>query len=455
MLRGIELPMIEAARRRVRGVSRSLAVKLVLGLAVLALLSSTVVPASATSPLGHVSVSGTDLLADGQQLGPLRGFNDATVLEFQVMAYLAGQPSYAGENQNFPYPAGQEPPGQPSQPRLSCASSAAFWDLYFSLAHHYGFNLVRLGPCGDWNIAIDYQAWHDDPAGYYSFLGEMLDAAANHSVYVNLILAGGDSFDFGGSGSAFNVSSSAYSRYIAYAQAVMVALADYDALAFYDMWNEPEATDYFGVGNPGPTQIAFRTWARTVANATLAASLISHPRTMGVGDGGDLNGNWHWGYGSFYNCTGGTGFEITSRHIYASANDAYLFHDAQAWSTTVGKPYFVGEVARNNVTPMVRWTYAEQKIEYYGAVGWASMVITGTSDYPASQGLIESLLDVIIIPIIDAVILAMGSSYGLVGIGIGAVLLVGGLLTRHWLVALLGLAVLILTLIFIGGLLAL
>ena len=104
---GTELPIIEAARPRVRGVARSLAVKLLIALSVLTLLGSMVQPVAATPDLGHVSVSGTHLLANGQQLGSLRGFNDATVLEFQVMAYLDGLTTYAGENQNFPYPAGQ------------------------------------------------------------------------------------------------------------------------------------------------------------------------------------------------------------------------------------------------------------------------------------------------------------------------------------------------------------
>ena len=442
--------MIEGAERRLRGVARHPALKF-LPMLTLCILLGALIPSSvsATAGVSHVSVSGTHLEAGGSTI-TFRGFDDTTALEFQMMAYVQGLSTYAGENQNFPYPAGSPPFGEPAQPRLDVSSNAQFWDEYFTLAHHYGFNLVRLGACSAWTLGIDFNCWASDPIAYYNVLGEMLDAAANHSVYVCLLLSGGDTFTFAGTGSAFNVSSSAYAHYIIYADDVMETLAGYDSLAFYDMWNEPDASTHWA-----HDQVAFRTWARDVANGTAFASALSHLRTMGVGDGGDLAGNFDWGYADFFNCTGGTYFEICQRHVYASAEDAYLFADPQAWADSVGKPYFVGEVARSNVTPIVRWAYAEQQIELNGAAGWCAMVLTGTAGYPANDSLLASLFNAIVQPIITAVLLAAGSVYGVAGLAVGLVLFIGAAITHHWIIALLGLAVIILTLVLVGGLLAL
>jgi len=79
---------------------------------------------------------------------------------------------------------------------------------------------------------------------------------------------------------------------------------------------------------------------------------------------------------------------------------------------------------------------------------------TGTIIQGNTVGSYSDIFGDILTPLISAVLISMGSAYGIAGFAIGAIVLVVGVLARRWYLIVIGLAVIILTLIFVGGLLA-
>ena len=335
---------------------------------------------SAAPAYGRISVSGSDLTVNGDASAQFFGVVDTTALQFAIMAYINGDMTVAGKTSVF------NGPDTGGDMRMSQnANAEEFWHQYFALLAYYDCNIVRIGAGDTWGTELQYQAWlyhHDE---YMNLLKIMLDEAYEHGVWVVLVLAGsqGESnapYGFGGSGSAFVAGSSAFNRYVEYCRDVMGAFEYHDALGFYDMWNEPD----HNIVNQNywkNDKVKFNTWAKAVAAATAGAS--THPRTMGVAGYGTLFG---WSQSDFDLSTGKTGFEIAHRHFYAQADDAYLFTDPEQWAANDNLPLFWGELAKNNVYPLVRWTFGENTIYANGGQAITSMVLTGTTNYPYRGG---------------------------------------------------------------------
>ena len=71
-------------------------------------------------------------------------------------------------------------------------------------------------------------------------------AASSHGVFVVLVLAGTNGyppFSFGGTGSPFDITSTAFSNYISYADDSMHALSGKEGIGMFDLWNEPDSDD--------------------------------------------------------------------------------------------------------------------------------------------------------------------------------------------------------------------
>jgi hypothetical protein len=258
---------------------------------------------------------------------------------------------------------------------------------YFAISASYNMNLVRIGPQDEWASQKMYEAWLNHNAAFDTLLHTMCDAAERRGVWLCLTLAGTAAvaaYSFGGSGSPFDTSSTAYAHYIAYCNDVMDELEDENAIAMYDMWNEPDHDwQYANYWNSHGGKTGFRTWASAVANATASAS--THPRTMGVAGLGSM---FAWGQSDFNLATGYPGFEIAHRHYYATAQDTYLFMDPEDWAYDAGKPLYWGELAYNAGNVLTRWDFAENTIMAAGGQAIAPMVLTGTDDYPYTGGLI-------------------------------------------------------------------
>jgi PKD repeat protein len=332
-----------------------------------------------------VSVQGTTILVDGQApASKFYGVVDTTALAFAILAYIEGQTQYAGRSSVFNGPdtgdyGAVAPNGNPAE----------FFDRYFALLSYYHCNLVRIGAGDRWATGIQYDAWTNHHDAFLSLLQTMVAAAESHNVWIVLVLAGSTEypvFSYGGTGSVFSNTSTAYGNYITYCDGVMAALDGLPGIAWYDLFNEPDHNAvYSSYWSSNGGKSAFHSWASSVADDTRGAS--THPRTMGVAGLGSMFG---WGKTDFDLCTGTVPFEIASRHYYASNTDAYNFATPEAWARADGKPLYWGELAMNNVYPLVRYTFAEQAIFNNGGQAITSMVLTGTAGYPVGQETVPS-----------------------------------------------------------------
>ena len=345
------------------------------------IIASEAQAASETSVSGRVTVSGTDILIDGEiPEEKFFGVVDTTALQFAIMAYVNGDTSVAGKNSVFDGPDTSSNGGKISQN----ATANDFWHQYFALMKHYDCNLVRIGAGDSWGSSIQYQAWLNHRESYVSMLKTMCEEAMEHGVWVCLVLAGSQeypAYQFGGEGSVFDTSSSAYSNYIQYCKSMMSLLENENAVAMYDMFNEPDHNNCNANYWHGDKQ-AFSNWASAVAEDTSGSS--THPRTLGVAGYGDLFSSWS--QEDFDLSTGDVGFEIAHRHYYASAKDSSLFSQPEAWADHYGLPLLWGELADNSVYPLIRHTYGEEAIWNAGGQAITSMVLTGTDGYPYTGG---------------------------------------------------------------------
>ena len=346
------------------------------------IIASEAQTASATSISGRVTVSGTDILIDGEvPEEKFFGVVDTTALQFAIMAYVNGDTSVAGKNSVFNGPDTSPDGGKISQN----ATASDFWHQYFALMKYYNCNLVRIGAGDSWGSALQYEAWLNHRESYTSLLKTMCEEAMEHGVWVCLVLAGSQeypTYQFGGEGSVFDTSSSAYSNYIQYCNSMMSMLESENAIAMYDMFNEPDHNNCDANYWHGNKQ-AFSNWASSVAEDTSGTS--THPRTMGIAGLGNLFG---WSKEDFGLSTGNVGFEIAHRHYYASAKDSSLFSQPEEWSDSYGLPLLWGELADNSVYPLIRHTFGEAEIWKAGGQAITSMVLTGTAGYPYTGGIL-------------------------------------------------------------------
>ena len=338
---------------------------------------------SAAPSIGRVTVSGTKILVDGAvPTEKFFGVDDTTALQFAIMAYINGETNVAGWSSVFPGP-------DTSTRRTVDPHDTAdnFWHQYFALMQYYDCNLVRIG-CGDaWGTELQYNAWLNHHDAYISLLKTMCRQAEAHGVWVTLVLAGSQeypTFQYKGSGTVFDPSSSAFSRWAAYCRDVMTALDGENAICWYDLYNEPDH-NFVAQSYWKGDKAKFNTWARAAVAATNGVS--SHPRTMGVAALGTLFG---WNKADFDLAVGTIGVEILHVHYYGSNYDSYNFAAPEDWARQNGKPLFWGELGWNGQYPLTRYTFAENAIWNAGGQAIASMVLTGTSGYPYYGG---SLVD--------------------------------------------------------------
>ncbi len=176
--------------------------------------------------------------------------------------------------------------------------------------------------------------------------------------------------------------SSAYENYVTYARGLMSDLSGQVALAWYDVFNEPDCdNDYTNFWSTNGGTTAFHTWACDVAADTANAS--DHPRTMGTAALGLMFG---WNKADFDLATGTVPFEIAEVHYYGSNSDTSNFAMPQQWAAEDNKPLFWGELGYNAVYPLVMYPFAINAIFANGGQAITSMVLTGTANYPYTGG---------------------------------------------------------------------
>ncbi len=267
-----------------------------------------------------MSVSGTSLLIDGKPTSQrFFGVVDTNALQFAILAFIEEQISYAGKSSVFPGPdTGNFGVVSPHDTTVN------FFGKYFSLLVKHNCNMVGIGAADAWGSRIQCEAWKDHRDQYFSLLKCMCDQAAKSNVWILLSMAGSQeypTYQYGGLGTVFRTFSTAYSNYVTYCRSVMSTLNGKTAVAWYDVFNEPDHNNChakYWTCNGG--KAAFFNWATAVTKAT--SGLSSHPRTMGVAGLGNMFG---WGQVDLDVCTGKVPFEIASRHYHASNKDMKNF----------------------------------------------------------------------------------------------------------------------------------
>jgi hypothetical protein len=324
----------------------------------------------------------TELTVDGTELsaGQLYGVDDTTLLQFAILAYIEGNTQYKGMNQNFPGPGGTITPNY---------ESGVMFHQYFAICAEYNINLVRIGAGDKWGSQIQFEAWLNHHDAFISLIETMARQAADHGVYICLVLGAAQEwpvYQYGGSGVVFEIGSTAYSNYITYCRDTMAALDDEVGIGMWDLMNEPDYDQtYNGYWSSHGGKAAFNAWAKAVAADT--ASARTKPRTMGTAGQGLMFG---FSQSDFNLATGTCGFEILHRHYYASAQDSYLFADPESWADACGKPLLWGELGNNGGGMYIRWSWAEQQIYASGGTAICTMVLGSMDGYPYSGG---SLVD--------------------------------------------------------------
>ena len=352
-----------------------------LGMGALLVTSPTTMAASPSHDIGRVTVSGTDIFIDGEKTDQqFFGVVDSTALAFAIDNYINGNKAVAGWTSVFNGPdTGARMPVTPND------TPDAFWDQYFAQMASYGYNLVRIGPHDYWGTQLSYDAWNNHQGQFYDLLHSMCYYAQYHGVWLSFSMGGSQqypAFHFNGGGDVFEPGTQAFNNYVKYVNDIMAELEDWDSIAMYDVFNEPDHDAVYSAywSSHGGKQ-AFNDWANAVADAT--AGVSTHPRNMGVAGFGSMFG---MNQEDFNLATGHTGFEILHRHYYGSNTDPYNFEAPEQWADEVGKPLMWGELANNGPYPPVRYDFAEKSIRNAGGQLITSMVATGTPGYPYYGG---------------------------------------------------------------------
>ncbi len=352
-----------------------------LGMGALLVTSPTTMAASPSHDIGRVTVSGTDILIDNVKTDQqFFGVVDSTALAFAIDNYINGNKAVAGWTSVFNGPdTGARMPVTPND------TPDEFWNQYFAQMASYGYNLVRIGPHDYWGTELSYNAWNNHQDQFYDLLHSMCYYAQYHGVWLSFSMGGSQqypAFHFNGGGDVFVPGSQAFNNYITYVKDIMVELEDWDSIAMYDVFNEPDHNVvHSAFWNSNGGKQAFNDWANAIADET--AGVSTHPRNMGVAGFGNMFG---MNQEDFNLATGHTGFEILHRHYYGSNTDPYNFEAPEQWADEIGKPLMWGELARNDVYPIVRYDFAEQAIWNAGGQLITSMVASGTPGYPYYGG---------------------------------------------------------------------
>ena len=301
-----------------------------------ALLTVGSVPVTASD--NGLGVDGTALSIDGEIVtDPLTGVCDTTVLQYAVLAYLENSTELSGMNDHFPGPEGT----------LDCTSLDDLWGQYFTLCEFYDLDLIRIGAGDEWGTDIQYEAWLDHHDEYIDLLESMARHAEAHGCHIVLVLAGTQSYpgpSFGIWDDCFNISSQAYSNYIAYARDTMLELGDEPGIGLYDMWDRPdhdEAYTWYWSTNGDTT--TYSTWIGQIALDTADCAL--HPRLIGTQGFGHM---FRWGQEDFDMATGP--FEVCGHYLYPS-DGTDLISEPEAWADQAGKPLiWIGESSEAKIS---------------------------------------------------------------------------------------------------------
>ena len=311
---------------------------------------STSVMGSGMSITGFVTAQGTTLYANGVPI-QLFGVNDD-------MGFVYTYWKDYGRNYNFPTFDG----------RISGVSSAdQFWQQYFRYFLHYqqkvagsscsssacnpNPNLLRLTVGWDFGSEDSYDAWKNDPAGYFANFDALVKWAKAAGVYLvpMLMLSPNDrSFMW----EYFDTSSSRYAHLVQFERAMMSKYANEPTIAIWDVYNEADVSLPYWPDHGGFS--SFKAWEQRLVNdvrsATTQLITLGHAMTSAYyffPNDAQVSGYDQTWYNAF---TSIQGVDVTHIHVYGTAegsSNVYLIDWLAQWAKAVGKPMFIGELGYN------------------------------------------------------------------------------------------------------------
>jgi hypothetical protein len=321
----------------------------------------------------------------------LVGQVETTAIAFSIMGYLEGQTDYQGKCSHL------YGPDTGSDNKIpNCEDSYEFFDQYFAISKSLGMNFIRIGPGDSWGSEYMYHYQQNHQTAFYSLLHNMTAAAEAHEVWLCFVLAGSQayggtypySYQYGGTGTVFDKNSTAYANYKEYCLAMIEEFENDTAVGMFDMFNEPDHDNiHQNYWHTHGDDDAFAAWAADIASWACPATDV--PVGMGVAYIGAM---WSWGSSTFAKAQGNWAFDVANFHMYGYATDNNNINLITGWAADNNKPVYLSEVANNQYYPIQRWAIQENHLFNVTTTGVAAgpMVLTGTPDYPWTQGHITS-----------------------------------------------------------------
>jgi len=302
------------------------------------------------SVTGVIKVQGTSLTVDGVPI-QLFGVNDD-------MGFIYTYWKDYGRNYNFPTFDGT----------IAGVSSAdQFWQQYFRYFLHYqqkvagstcstsscnpNPNLLRVTVGWDFGGEDSYNAWKNDPAGYFADFDAMVKWAKAAGVYVVPMLMQSPN-DRSYIWEYFDTSSSRYAHLVQFERGMMTKYANEPTIAMWDVYNEADVSLPYWPSHGGFS--TFKAWEQRLVNdvrsATSQLLTLGHAMTSAYyffpNDALVSAYDQTW-YNAF---TGIQGVDVTHIHVYGTAegpSNVYLVDWLAQWAKAVGKPMFIGELGYN------------------------------------------------------------------------------------------------------------
>ena len=302
------------------------------------------------SVTGFVTAQGTTLTVDGVPI-QLFGVNDD-------MGFIYTYWKDYGRNYNFPTFDGT----------ISGVSSAdQFWQQYFRYFLHYqqkvagstcsssscnpNPNLLRVTVGWDFGGEDSYNAWKNDPAGYFADFDAMVKWGKAAGVYLVPMLMQSPN-DRSYIWEYFDTSSSRYAHLVQFERGMMTKYANEPTIAMWDVYNEADVSLPYWPTHGGFA--TFKAWEQRLVNdvrsATSQLITLGHAMTSAYyffpNDALVSAYDQTW-YNAF---TGIQGVDVTHIHVYGTAegsSNVYLVDWLAQWAKALGKPMFIGELGYN------------------------------------------------------------------------------------------------------------
>ncbi|MDD3491920.1 MAG: cellulase family glycosylhydrolase [Candidatus Thermoplasmatota archaeon] len=370
-----------------------------------------------------LSKSGTRLFDRGTQV-LLKQVNDSTVKTWLDGAAMGQYLTYKYHNHNLPQYTGD------TTTIIPATSDREFWHKYFWLIKNAlggqlttvagtfttALNGLRVGPHDAWARDIQYACFKNYREAQDQIVRDMLDMAKAHGCYVTLNLAGGgaEASSAFGVGPIFVPGTEAFNRLVQYEADFINAYGDHDAVAMFDLMNEPNNLTHTVNGNwvsrwwydkyGENWETAYLNWKNALVTGVKAKLTINPKPLITVGN------SWVMIYNPSYQVildrarAHAENLDVVCEHPYDKVEADANIVRAQSLSNDIGKPWFFEEYGFNGTDAEPWYSYwpwfdqiASQRglntatMVLWGMTSTTGRVIPAYPGYPVPQSVMDSI----------------------------------------------------------------